>query len=474
MRMSLQQVALSVVDLPALCLWYEDVLGLLPAGGGALSSPQVPEAMDVPNQAIKFRWMIDRQEGFQLELIKQERPAIRLRRRDWSPSDIGYVMMGFHVGNFDETIRRARLSGCTPSTDPIGNNGQRRVCLRDPEGNLVELLEDDVRSNQPGPRRRDDSIAVFRFVRLSVPSLDHALAYYRDILKLEPGEPVHERKHESLWGLENAERLSAVLWADDVMLELVEYITPKGKSPPADHRLTDQGILNIGLVFRSRAEFNAAMRLMRSGGAKATREPAYTSTNWAAIYFYDTQGISMELSYVSPDALADFGFVPKPYGVLIEHAVSIRASKALVWRKITNPHDLPDWLTPYFVRTIEEGADEPYGLGSKREIYNHHEAYLETVVGWQPMELVDIRRPDTSDQYDYICRTRLKDGEDGDVEVRQTLSLMFGSTSHTLDALKQSELTARFSISMENALKCLRIICENHQAQNPVPMKCIV
>ena len=63
----------------------------------------------------------------------------------WRPNDIGYTTMGLHVADFDARLAHLAASGVHPLTDPIGASPSRRVCIRDPEGVLLELMEDDPR-----------------------------------------------------------------------------------------------------------------------------------------------------------------------------------------------------------------------------------------------------------------------------------------------------------------------------------------
>ena len=66
---------------------------------------------------------------------------------DWRASDFEYTMIGLHVADFDAALDRLlRMSGRL-LTDSIGPAGHRRVCLRDPESVLLELMEDDVRGS---------------------------------------------------------------------------------------------------------------------------------------------------------------------------------------------------------------------------------------------------------------------------------------------------------------------------------------
>jgi len=63
------------------------------------------------------------------------------------------------VADLDATVERLRSLGTAPLTAPVGAAGARRVCVLDPDGIVVELMEvprpdPPTRRRAPGPRRR--------------------------------------------------------------------------------------------------------------------------------------------------------------------------------------------------------------------------------------------------------------------------------------------------------------------------------
>ena len=64
-------------------------------------------------------------------------------------------------------------------------------------------------------------------------------------------------------GTGGGQRDSLLLWADDMLVELVHYPDPAGRPWPPGYRISDQGLLNIAFGFRRRAEFEAAHRALR-------------------------------------------------------------------------------------------------------------------------------------------------------------------------------------------------------------------
>jgi short-subunit dehydrogenase/catechol 2,3-dioxygenase-like lactoylglutathione lyase family enzyme len=309
----LSQIALSVSDLRRSQRWYRDVLGLEPGGGTNLfAGPLASMVQGIPRSASTCWWLVDRQDLFQVELFEFRSPLVRPQPPDWRPCDIGYTTVAFAVDDVDAAIERARAAGGPPLTEPIGASGERRVCLRDPDGVLVELMEDDPRSPSPRPRPRPEIPAVARAVTLSVPDLDRSRRFFGDVLGLPVAEGVelHRPEHEALWGLERAKGDRICMWADDFLVELVSYSDPAGRPPPDGYRISDLGLLNIAFGFRKRAEFESACRRCREAGHEGNGPPVRLGA-WSVVYVNDDQGTSVELLHVEPWYEGQMGFRPR-------------------------------------------------------------------------------------------------------------------------------------------------------------------
>jgi short-subunit dehydrogenase/catechol 2,3-dioxygenase-like lactoylglutathione lyase family enzyme len=256
--------------------------------------------------------LVDRQDGFQIELFEFRSPLVRRRPSDWRPCDVGYSMISFAVADLDRAMDRATEAGTPPLTEPTGAGESRRVCVRDPEGVLIELMEDDPRAPRARDRPRPELDAVARAVTLSVPDLERSRRLFADVLGLQPtdGVQLHAPEHEALWGLGGAKRRSLALWADDVLVELVEYTEPRGRPWPPGHRISDQGLLNIAFGFRKRTEFEAAYRRCREAGLRGNGPPVRLGA-WSVIYVNDDQGFSVELLHVEPWYEGRMGFRPR-------------------------------------------------------------------------------------------------------------------------------------------------------------------
>ena len=148
---------------------------------------------------------------------------------------------------------------------------------------------------------------------LSVPDLERSRRFFAEVLGLEAadGLDLHGPEHEALWGLEGARRESLLLWADDMLVELVHYTEPAGRPRPPGYRISDQGLLNIAFGFRRRAEFEAAHRRCLEAGLSANGPPLRLGA-WSVVYVNDDQGFSVELLHVEPWYEGRMGFRPRP------------------------------------------------------------------------------------------------------------------------------------------------------------------
>lgn len=306
------QVALSVTDLRRSVDWYCRALGLRAAGmvrhvetDGPATVPGLPEcSLDV--------WcVVDRQEWMQFEIMEFARPRTRLLPGDWRPSDVGYSTIGLHVVDFDAALERLRRTSGRLLTEPIGHPGHRRVCLRDPDGVLLELMEDDPRASPPRDRPHTAIPAAIRSVTLSVPSLERARRFWIEGLGCREASLVlHRPEHERLWGLEGTCRESIVVWAGDVLIELVSYRSPAWRARPAGYLISDQGILNVAVVCDSREALQATYRQLMRLGYRPNSGPWTLPNRATVVYFTDDQGVSVELLHVEAEGLEHMGFVP--------------------------------------------------------------------------------------------------------------------------------------------------------------------
>lgn len=309
----LNQIAFSVVDLRRTDAWFRAAFGLLPAGGTrSFRGPLASHVQGLPRAASTCWWLVGRDDYLQLELFQFESPLAKTLPADYRPCDIGYSRIGIWVQDFDAALARLAALESPPLTAPVGARGDRRACVRSPDGVFVEVMEDDPlagRANRPAPVRPECPAAP-RYVALSVPDLRESLRFFSGALCLPSAEPLHGPEHESLWGLAGAGREVAVLDAGDVLVELVQYIDPPGRPWPQDYRICDQGLLNIAFGYRRMRSMIADYRRCREAGARPNGFPLH-SPAWGVVYVNDVQRFSVELLWVRRWWDRQMGFLPQ-------------------------------------------------------------------------------------------------------------------------------------------------------------------
>jgi NAD(P)-dependent dehydrogenase (short-subunit alcohol dehydrogenase family)/catechol 2,3-dioxygenase-like lactoylglutathione lyase family enzyme len=310
----LNQIAMSVTDLRRTHAWYRQVFGFMPAGGTSAFKGYLAEKIQgVKGAASTCWWLADQQDYFQLELFEFEKPEVRPLSPDWRLCDIGYAMVGLHVVDFDAALSRLAEQGSAALSEPLGEPGCRRVCVRDPEGVLLEIMEDDVLASTSARPVRGDVPVVTRCITVSVADLEKSRVFFVDVLELDIVSDIslHTDTHEALWGLVGARRTSLLLRAGDVLVELVQYSDPLGRAQALDYRISDQGLLNIALGFRSRKEFQRIYQRCLNAGIHGNWRPLRLGA-WSVVYVNDEQGFSVELLHVEPWYDGFMGFRPKP------------------------------------------------------------------------------------------------------------------------------------------------------------------
>jgi catechol 2,3-dioxygenase-like lactoylglutathione lyase family enzyme len=244
------------------------------------------------------------------------RPRPRSLPEGHGRQDFGYSMFGIHVNDMDVALERIARVGGVPLTAPTGEIGERRICLRDPDGVLLELMEDSVISDEGTAAGAAHGGPSIEFVSISVRSIDQVRKFWIDILGLDElrDRQVHRRCHERLWGLDGASREALVLRGGDVALEFVKYTKPQCRWRPAGYLISDLGVLNIALGCTDRETFDATYERAAAHGFTGYREPLSIPNVATVVYLRDPQGLSVELLHVELGALERMGFVASESG----------------------------------------------------------------------------------------------------------------------------------------------------------------
>ncbi len=301
------QVSFSVTDLDSTHRWYRERLGFLDSGGTPLFRGAVASAIQgIKGARADTRWLVDQQDFRQLEMFGFERPEPKLYSR--LPCDVGYAMLGIHVDDFDDVVRRLE-----PLTAPMGPPGKRRVCVRDPETVLLELMEDDPRETGSGSRPRIEVPVAIRSMTLSVSDLERSRRFFVETLGLREendADLLHSPPHEALWGLAGAKVKKLLLWADDFLIELRQYTDPVGEPWPPGYRICDRGFFNIAFGFRKEKDLYALYQRILKAGYTSNSEP-FEFPGWSVVYVNDDACFSVELLHVSPLLDGFMGFTPR-------------------------------------------------------------------------------------------------------------------------------------------------------------------
>jgi glyoxylase I family protein len=138
-------------------------------------------------------------------------------------------------------------------------------------------------------------ITKFDHAGLSVSNLERSLAFYRDLFEMEVErvlEPAPERDLGKINGLPGCRARIAHLRKGAAMLELFEFLEPKGKPLPRDHRQADLGFVHAGFASSDVREDYARLK---AKGVEFYSEPVeFRSGVWVA-YFRGPDGETGEL-----------------------------------------------------------------------------------------------------------------------------------------------------------------------------------
>jgi catechol 2,3-dioxygenase-like lactoylglutathione lyase family enzyme len=135
----------------------------------------------------------------------------------------------------------------------------------------------------------------FDHIALSVANLDRSISFYRDlmgfdlvrIIEISPGTRLGE-----VVGIPGSAARIAHLQSGSAILELLEYVKPRGKAVQPDRTQADNGFTHLG--FSSQDIHADYERLISKGVVFYNKPIEYRPKIWVA-YFYGPDGESCEL-----------------------------------------------------------------------------------------------------------------------------------------------------------------------------------
>ena len=379
------QVAICALNAAHLRDWYHSAFGMVKAGKIFSTPPMNTDRIQGihPNPTETVSWLVDQQDYFQLEFFQFYRPKSQPKPCDWRPCDIGYNMVGIFVTDFDRAVHQIGAASDKPLPAVMGIVGDRRLCLQDPEGNWIEVMERDPIAQIAGTSSgvvRPELLSATRFMRVSVPNVDQSRDAFVNAMGLSVVEDfqLHTPEHEALWGLEGAEVKTALLRSRNFLLEFVEYQSHQPRNRPQGYQISDQGFMNIALGYRQTAEFDRAFKQATTNGMTPNGKPVDVGI-FRVMYVNDPQGFSVEMLNARQPLWSLSGFNPRePY---VENEIAINASAQQVWTKITDHASLGNW--GLFKGTVlRPGSDSKNGLGCMRELTAFGIRITEEVVAW--------------------------------------------------------------------------------------------
>lgn len=134
-------------------------------------------------------------------------------------------------------------------------------------------------------------------VGITVSDIDKSIAFYRDVLgmKLESTSNMEGAFISNVVGVPGAVLKGANLSSDGLLLELFQYVAPKGGKQKASLRQFDVGHYHLAFLVD---DIEDAYKTLTAKGVKFSERPQYVpdgpDKGLGAIYFWDPDGIALE------------------------------------------------------------------------------------------------------------------------------------------------------------------------------------
>lgn len=412
------QIAIATIDLRRSDAFWREGIGFLPsAATRVFRGRTISNLMQVENARTTTRWVVGRDEYLQIEIWQFENPVSRLMDVDRKPNHVGFSRCGVQVDDFDGTVKRLSEMGYPPLTHPLGEPGNRRVCVRDPDGIHVELFENDILEDVVPPAAYACNAAL-RSITLTTDDFDATRRFVEQGLGLERADrDLHDDEHEALWGLSGAECQRATYLSGKVLLEVADYSAPSTVPRHPHERLIDQGILNIAFLdARSVRGIRQLEDQTLQHGASATER--MVTPLGGCVYVTDPQGFNYELTWASrflAQKIAGYFPIektrfPAADDRRVESEVVVEAPARDVWPFVSDPVAIGRWRRG--VSALRGGQRDDYGVGALRKEASAFGEMVEEITHVQPEREVGYRVIRRGPFGNYCARFRLD--EDGD------------------------------------------------------------
>ncbi len=220
-------IGLCVSDVARSRRFFIEQLGFLPDSVIDLPGVAARKLLRLPTcEALhgEYLW----REGFCLELLSYEGTGYTPHPR--APANaLGLAGLTLETRELPEVLRRLRAAGAEVLTNrvlPGGGEPPRVACVRDPDGELFQLVS--TGSSSFGARQRHWWPSLPHLI-LTVSDLGQSVRFYRDVLGLlvEGETRVEGGQAVGLLELPEASFRQAALWKAGLCLLLREYHAPK-------------------------------------------------------------------------------------------------------------------------------------------------------------------------------------------------------------------------------------------------------
>ena len=158
-------------------------------------------------------------------------------------------------------------------------------------------MENDVGDSSIKERSLCKNVVRTRTLTLSVPDLELAGQYFEGVLGMvREDTPLHTPEMEDMWGLDGAKTRTRLLRCDDFLVELVEYISPRGRPRREDEHIGDAGIWHFALRFDRSKDLKQTYRDTLCAGHHRYSRPLCLGIG-TVVYMRTDQGFTLEYIY---------------------------------------------------------------------------------------------------------------------------------------------------------------------------------
>lgn len=153
---------------------------------------------------------------------------------------------------------------------------------------------------------QDERIVAVESIGMTVASIERSLEFYSKVLSFEKISDVEVSgaAYEQLQGLPNVQMRVVQMQLGSELIDLTEYLTPKGRPIPADSRSNDRWFQHIAIAV---SDMDKAYQHLQKNQTQNTSTEPQQLPNWnkaaagiQAFYFKDPDGHDLELIRYPP------------------------------------------------------------------------------------------------------------------------------------------------------------------------------